>query len=301
MSSFVLPVTALRLLCCTVFLAVPVDSFGASMPSWWIERGFVSSFAQDDFAVANAGQLKNAVSAMVDEMNEKLSGGAGTALNTLVADWRAGNATADNEVAVNQGQVKAAFKACYDRLNEVHGTAGYYPWAGTTPDDYALANVGQIKKLMAVDVTLAPGSAQTFGPSWLAAESDSDGDGLPAWFEWLLGTDPNDADSDDDSIHDGDEDPDSDGLSNRWELALGLNPLNADTDNDGIPDSDEDFDGDGLTNAQELLGGTSPLTSDTDGDGVSDSQESADGTDPLDGRASLYSTAGLRIHTPLYR
>jgi alpha-tubulin suppressor-like RCC1 family protein len=75
---------------------------------------------------------------------------------------------------------------------------------------------------------------------------DPDGDGLPTWYELLIGTDPWRADTNGDGI--------PDGLS----IKIGISPTNL------------DHDGDGLTNAQELAIGTDPFRADTDGDGVND-------------------------------
>jgi hypothetical protein len=72
---------------------------------------------------------------------------------------------------------------------------------------------------------------------------DSDGDGVEDGIEiYLLGTDPNDADTDDDGLVD-------------FEAAFGLNPLNPDTDGDGVSDGDE------------IANGTDPLTPDFAGGG----------------------------------
>ena len=94
------------------------------------------------------------------------------------------------------------------------------------------------------------------------------------------GTDRLDADSDDDSVIDGDEtqihgtdpnanDTDGDGILDDTEIAIGWNPLSDDIDNDGLTDAEES----GL--------GTNPLLADTDMDGISDGEEIASGTDPL--------------------
>lgn len=102
-------------------------------------------------------------------------------------------------------------------------------------------------------------------------ELDTDEDGLPDYYEDILGTDKNNADTD------------GDGLSDGYEvLYLGTDPLKADTDDNGINDGDEDFDNDGLTNSQECELGTDPNTADTDGDGLSDGAEvNTHGTNPL--------------------
>lgn len=102
-------------------------------------------------------------------------------------------------------------------------------------------------------------------------ELDTDEDGLPDYYEDILGTDKNKADTD------------GDGLSDGYEvLYLGTDPLKADSDDNGINDGDEDFDKDGLTNAKECELGTDPNNADTDGDGLNDGAEvNTYGTDPL--------------------
>lgn len=102
-------------------------------------------------------------------------------------------------------------------------------------------------------------------------ELDTDEDGLPDYYEDILGTDKNKADTD------------GDGLSDGYEvLYLGTDPLKADTDDNGVNDGDEDFDKDGLTNAKECELGTDPNNADTDGDGLNDGAEvNTYGTDPL--------------------
>jgi len=108
-------------------------------------------------------------------------------------------------------------------------------------------------------------------PDDIDYELDTDEDGLPDYYEEILGTDKNKADTD------------GDGLSDGYEvLYLGTDPLKADSDDNGINDGDEDLDSDGLTNAKECELGTDPNNADTDGDGLSDGAEvNTHGTDPL--------------------
>jgi hypothetical protein len=100
--------------------------------------------------------------------------------------------------------------------------------------------------------------------------------------EIRTGTDPLDADSDDDTLTDGNE-----------VNTHGTSPTNGDTDGDGLSDGEEvttyrtdpltpDSDGDGLSDGDEAtVHGTNPLNPDSDGDGVNDGEEIRTGTDPL--------------------
>ncbi|HET9659897.1 MAG TPA: hypothetical protein VFP05_06170 [Thermomicrobiales bacterium] len=147
---------------------------------------------------------------------------------------------------------------------------------------------------------------------------DADGDNITDTDEAILGTDPENADSDGDGELDGLEtgfsdtdplDPDSfaidsdvDGLPDGLEPSLGTDPNKADTDNDGIDDgwefflgndpvdpevpadigtdSSADPDQDGLTTRTELEMGADPANPDTDGDGVTDGAEVDAGGNP---------------------
>jgi hypothetical protein len=143
---------------------------------------------------------------------------------------------------------------------------------------------------------------------------DTDGDNLLDLLEEMTGTDPGDADTDDDGIIDGDEDynlngirdadetdprypdTDSDGIQDGTELGYTLedigpdtdlsvfqpdlypyqttDPLEKDTDGDDIPDGDEDANHDGAVDAGE----TNPGYGDTDNDGMPDGWEALEAT-----------------------
>ncbi len=122
-------------------------------------------------------------------------------------------------------------------------------------------------------------------PATGEGDADSDGDNLPD--HWELRHFGNlDATAS--------EDPDEDNLDNAGEFAQQSDPNNPDTDGDTLADGDEvtaspptspiaaDTDSDGLTDNDENDRGTNPVMVDTDGDGVSDGGEVARGTDPLD-------------------
>lgn len=91
-----------------------------------------------------------------------------------------------------------------------------------------------------------------------AQAPDTDGDLIPDWHEWLIGTDPASSDGD------------QDGLSDAGELLAGSDPDYGDSDGDWL------FDG------LEHRLGTSPIACDTDGDGADDRSELVSGARPRD-------------------
>jgi hypothetical protein len=139
-----------------------------------------------------------------------------------------------------------------------------------------------------------------------AGPTDADGDGLTDEHEDGIGTDPDDADSDDDGLSDGveindngssplDVDTDDDGIDDNEKAAYGTNPADPDSDNDGVTDGDEvnnwgsdplidDTDGDGLGDGDEVnTYHTSPTAASSDADALSDGDEvNIHGTDPND-------------------
>jgi hypothetical protein len=114
-----------------------------------------------------------------------------------------------------------------------------------------------------------------------AANPDTDGDGLPDWYERdRTGTSPTLVDSDGDGIRDEVEDLDGDRLRNLWELRSATHPRIADSDGDGIRDDRDDSDVDRLLNVEEQAHRTDPRLVDTDADGFRDVGEVRAGTDP---------------------
>lgn len=90
---------------------------------------------------------------------------------------------------------------------------------------------------------------------------DVDQDGLDDEWEREHGLDP--------TRDDAAEDFDADGLTNITEFRLGTRPNDVDSDDDGLSDGDEDRNHDGVIDADE----TDPRLFDTDGDGLSDGLE----------------------------
>ncbi len=142
--------------------------------------------------------------------------------------------------------------------------------------------------------------------SVIAVLSDSDDDGLKDQQETILGTDPNNPDTDADGLSDSIEvndtrtnplvaDSDDDGLHDGNEVNNTLtNPNHRDTDRDTLTDGDEvrtyytdpnkaDTDGEGLDDGTEVtLLLTNPVNPDTDNDGLRDAAEvNTHSTDPL--------------------
>ena len=185
--------------------------------------------------------------------------------------------------------------------------------------------ITQIDGTGAGDFTMAKVRVHDFaedGPTILArynAEkaafglNDTDGDGLPNWWEIRYGLNPNDATG----ANGASGNPDADGLTNLQEYNIGsvrfpggTSPVNADTDADGVNDGPEvnridpqtllpaptnpllaDTDGDGLKDGAETdtcvyvsvnNTGSDPLKVDTDGDTFSDGLEVAQGSLPCD-------------------
>ncbi|MEK7122853.1 MAG: fibronectin type III domain-containing protein, partial [Patescibacteria group bacterium] len=95
--------------------------------------------------------------------------------------------------------------------------------------------------------------------------NDSDGDGISDEDERRNGTDPNDPDTDNDGLLDGNEDQNDNGTVDSGET----DPNDPDTDDDGLYDGTEDEN----TNGQVDDGETNPTNPDTDGDGLNDGDD----------------------------
>lgn len=228
------------------------SSLQAAEPAWWVQRGVIAKDTSNnrlpasDYSAVNQGQLKNFVAAAAAELDANLRGGSGDELGDLLASWNVPNPNRSDFAAANIGQAKALAAMVYDRLI-AESAAGAYPWAQAPNPaaDFAMINIGQLKALFAFEV-------------------DSDGDGLPDFWELkYFGN----------LERDGSGHFDADGLTDLQEYQLSSNPTSVDTDGDGMKDGWEvahgfnlidpsdasgDDDGDGWTNMEEFLAGTDP-------------------------------------------
>lgn len=134
----------------------------AQAPAWWSQRSVLLAGATaDDFAILNQGQLKQFALSGLAELEERLTGGAGPELHSLLNLWSTLDASgqrvpiasplADDYAVVNVGQLKAVALPFRQRLAET-GVILPDPFDTTAPEDYALANIGQAKQLFQVDL-----------------------------------------------------------------------------------------------------------------------------------------------------
>lgn len=164
--------------------------------------------------------------------------------------------------------------------------------------------------------------SMSYAPGMLTATNDplfdTDGDGLNDGLELAMGTDPFDADSDDDGLLDGvdpspkagrtatGEDVDLDGFIAPWES----DPTDPDSDDDGLFDGTESGLATTLTSDTDLSAGsfvadadpdstTDPRNSDSDSDDVLDGVEDANGNGAVDpGEADPEDNSSVPALTP---
>ncbi|MBR4674464.1 MAG: S8 family serine peptidase, partial [Victivallales bacterium] len=127
-------------------------------------------------------------------------------------------------------------------------------------------------------------------PVYLMA--DSDGDGIADWWEMKYFANLTTANAT--------SDYDEDELNDYYEYLIGCDPTNPDTDGNGTLDGQEDTDGDGLTDAEESRYYTDPFLPDTDDDGVEDKVEVTFGSSPVHPMSIIVTkdNDGQKVTTP---
>lgn len=137
---------------------------------------------------------------------------------------------------------------------------GIFPSGRGTDVSGAAATATAIEAATSTAGATMTSGAATSAASTAVVEGDRDKDGLSDTQEGIIGTNPDNPDTDGDNLLDGEE-----------VLTWGSDPVKRDTDSDILLDGDE-----------VRTYGTSPTNPDTDGDTIPDGVEIAMGTDPLD-------------------
>jgi len=232
-----------------IFLALvlPNTTLRSDQPAWWQDRGILQtpgSTASENYAVANLGQAKHMAETAYSVFEEKFQTDLGFTLDSIIPPQLAPGdlgyeaSLAANYTPLNVGQLKALATPFYDflvreaptwlpLLFETNGLGSdwphNYPWipddpANPDPENYAPANIGQLKLAFSFDFAL-----------------DSDGDSLYDHWEAEIGSNP--TTNDDPSKLDSD----GDGLTDVLEEILGTDSLVGDSDNDGLLDREDLF------------------------------------------------------------
>lgn len=203
-----------------------------------------------------------------------------------------GDAASDRWLKIDSRQPIDGFQESGSKVRAQARRGNYVRYRNVTGGNFSVA------VLKGTDASAGLSAIQV-----VSAIADSDGDGIPDWYEvkYRLNAKRNDAQ----------EDADGDGLKNLAEFSRGTHPFDSDTDGDGLSDFVEtgsgqyinparpgtdpllaDTDRDGLSDGDEIQGGlffSHPLLWDTDLDGNSDLRESQANSNPSSSAVSLHS------------
>jgi len=277
----------LYVLVALVFALIPMWLW-AEAPAWWAERGVLNPAATaDDYAAVNQGQVKHIAKQAYEEMEAKLSGGAG---QTLDAIWATPAASSDDYRAFNLGQLKNVAEPFYARLQALTYTgqpltAGQTrPW-GTGTDDFALANIGQVKNLFSfnivspysdpVNLLITPVSETSASLAWnvgpdVATIVQVSIDNGATWKTLTVLAAGIDAYSVTDFPSIGNAQFQVLKSANGVVSASLIDWMQRNNINPASSSLTEDEDLDGLTTAEEAQRGTNPKLADSDNDGIKD-------------------------------
>lgn len=218
---------------CACLMLCPTAAIAGDPPEWWEDYDVTNGAAANNLGPVNLGQLKWMARCAWYEMNEKLPGGAGFTLESVVPEVPASPDAAWYEAqktVVNLGQLKNVAHPFYERLlllapswvanqYEENGLEDWpypMPWDPATPKEQNLApaNIGQLKLVFSL----------RFGES-------HDGDAIPdLWEHVFYGTAAGDGTT---------SDYDGDGKTDAQEIADHTKIDDPDTDGDGIPDGSD--------------------------------------------------------------
>ena len=222
--------------------------------------GFTATFTVDyDFQL---NDLNNAAAVV-----GRVTNGAWDGINTIpLHTWGIEDSADRKSIITNIAALEAPSTLSVDVTNIVTG------WINGSINNYGLV----------VFINSLSSNASGFSNPKLVITStlDSDDDGIPDNYEIANGLDPNV----DDSGLDNDSNGGPDGLTNLMEFNIGTNPQDSDSDDDGLLDGQEVSGTLNPWSSGTITGipgdPTNPLEADSDGDGVDDHSEILAGTDP---------------------
>ena len=212
-------------------------------PQWWLDQNVVSSqppaapsaaydkWMADNYAFANLGQAKHLAEQATNAMNAAQAGSAGSAIASTIAGFS--TLPKDNYVPFTIGQLKALSAPFYDVMHAANFTVtlgdgtiipnGSYPWTtDVTPDNLAVANLGQLKHVFSFDLS-------DWGIAW---------EDVPqAWKQALINS------------------PDAEFYDPEGDVTV-ANMLGTRPWGGGSDYKYWDFDGDGISNLTEYINGT---------------------------------------------
>lgn len=179
-----------------------VPALTAVGPDWWSQYGVLQSGqGGDNYSPVNVGQLKHIATRAKAYFDAELPGGAGSAVNSLVASFGSGPHP-ENFAPANVGQLKAVASVFYQRLHDEFGFsvagglihwgadassisqgAPIVPWSeGAGAGNWHPANIGQVKLVFSFDLWFLATAQAAHGQ-----DGDAAGDGFAAFVVFFAG------------------------------------------------------------------------------------------------------------------